>query len=50
MADEKEKALEKAQEIQPRTPTVADELSEQDAEKVAGGHSVIAPRDPQTGQ
>ena len=37
MADEKEKAVEKAQETQPRTPTVADELSEEDVEKVAGG-------------
>ena len=37
MADEKEKGMEKAQETQPRTPTVTDELSERDVEKVAGG-------------
>jgi len=29
---------------------VQGELSEKDLDKVTGGHSIIAPRDPQTGQ
>jgi len=37
MAEEKEKAIEKAQERTTQVPEVADELSETDFEKVSGG-------------
>jgi len=37
MAEEKEKAIEKGQDVKPRAPQVEDELSETDIEKVAGG-------------
>jgi hypothetical protein len=38
MAEEKEKASEKAREVQPRAPEVKDQLSEDDLDQASGGH------------